>query len=437
LEIHEFLDTYSDDVIYLLEGRSALLTHPLRAELKELLDASTCRLLAVFMIGSIEMMLTQWRDRDHHDILDVYFEGRHQNGERVAALCAAFQRAGITVDTQVFNDYLAIKYLRNTIVHGAWKEHQKQWVLERGFPTDTRKLTKEHLDRMLHVNQNMMFYIVLTSLPTPGASKPDKLVRLDETVTRQRDETGILRPHDLDRIIWNNLERIQALIYEDIERAATSETYNWTAGLSRTEIEAMSDQERKRRFYLAARSAGENDYEPLAQHRVLATEALTFWQEYWQRAVLSRGLQDEQIDQSLDVLRSPSFAKLAADGPWCLTIAGVPDDDEHRLLDQVLGDDASFTGEQVARALRIGRLAWELIPNIMPVALLTVTLPIADPPNTAAYLREAHRALSAFRLNCVWYSWVEQKRPPIEDGLTFYDLMSAELMKRPPTHPQT
>lgn len=77
MEISEFIDTYSDDIIYLLAGRSAVLTHPLRTETQELLDASTCRLLAVFMIGGIEVMLAQWRDRDHQKILDVYFTGRH------------------------------------------------------------------------------------------------------------------------------------------------------------------------------------------------------------------------------------------------------------------------------------------------------------------------------------------------------------------------
>lgn len=130
----EFVDTYSDDVIYLLEGRTALLTHPLRAELPELLNASTCRLLAVFMIGNIELMLSDWRAKDHNDILNVYFEGRRENRERVAALCSAFQSAGITVDPEVFNDYLAIRYLRNAIVHAKRKDHEKDCLSSAASP---------------------------------------------------------------------------------------------------------------------------------------------------------------------------------------------------------------------------------------------------------------------------------------------------------------
>lgn len=59
MDIGEFIDTYSDDLIYLHEARVALRTHPLRGDyaFAEYLDASFCRMLAVFMIGSIEVML--------------------------------------------------------------------------------------------------------------------------------------------------------------------------------------------------------------------------------------------------------------------------------------------------------------------------------------------------------------------------------------------
>ena len=42
--IDEFTDAYSDDLIYLLEGRKSLLTHPLRTEIPYLCNASFCRL---------------------------------------------------------------------------------------------------------------------------------------------------------------------------------------------------------------------------------------------------------------------------------------------------------------------------------------------------------------------------------------------------------
>src|SRR5208283_5523475 len=118
MDIPEFIDTYSDDLIYLHEGRKALVTHPLMTVWKEGVDASFCRMLAVFMIGSIEVMLERWRDRDRVKVLDAYFAKGVKNGERVRNLYDAFVGVGIHADREVFDDYLAIKYLRNTIVHG-------------------------------------------------------------------------------------------------------------------------------------------------------------------------------------------------------------------------------------------------------------------------------------------------------------------------------
>ncbi|XQF92287.1 hypothetical protein ACOBV9_13275 [Pseudoalteromonas espejiana] len=57
MEIDEFTDTYSDDLIYLKEARVALLTHPLRNENHDLCNASFCRIYSIMMIGSIEAML--------------------------------------------------------------------------------------------------------------------------------------------------------------------------------------------------------------------------------------------------------------------------------------------------------------------------------------------------------------------------------------------
>ena len=428
MDISEFIDTYSDDLIYIHEGRAALLTHPLRGDyaLREYLDASFCRMLAVFMIGSIEAMLESWRDRDRVRVLEKYFMESVSNGERVSSLYEAFCEAGIEVDRRVFDDYLAIKYLRNTIVHGRWKEHEKEWLDKCGFPTDTRKLTKEHLDRIEHVNQNMMFYIFLTSQAVPTAAKPDKLVKLEETATRGVDETGILRLHDIDRITWKNLERIDAYIYADIEKTVCTEQYDWTAGHSPDDLQRLGPAESKRLFYLAARRAGEENYELLARHRTLAKEALEFWREYWQRAIAPH---EASILSALDVFASTHFKP---EIPGWSVVANVQEDDAaRRLVDQILPTAGSLTSEQVVRALRVGKVAYERISNIMPVTLFTVRLPIVDPGNTPAYLREAERALDVFRLNRAWYECVEHRRRFTDDNsLGFYIRICRELAQR-------
>jgi hypothetical protein len=432
MEINEFIDTYSDDLINLHEARTARITHPLRGDyaFSAYLDASFCRILAVFVIGGIEAMLESWRDRDRVNVLEKYFAQNVTNGERVTSLYQAFSGAGIRVDRDVFDDYLAIKYLRNTIIHGRWKEHEKEWLAARGFPTDTRQLTKEHLDKIEHVNQNMMLYIALTSVADPAAPKPEKLVKLDVTITRRTDDTGILRVRDIERIIWNNLERIDAHIYADIEKTAITEQYDWTGGRSQAELDGLGHEARKRFFYLAARRAGEENHEPLAQHRALATEALEFWREYWQRAAAASSLDEACIGQALELLESPEFARAAGGASWCSLLHDVPHETARLVVDSALERGATFTSEQVVNAFRAGHRTYDFIPNIMPVTLFTVRLPIVDPANTPAYLREAGRALRAFRLNRAWYSWAENRCPPAEDGLEFYERMSQEFASR-------
>ena len=282
MDIGEFIDTYSDDVLYLHEVRTALLTHPLIPALKDPTDASACRLLAVFMIGSIEVMLEAWRDRDHIGILSNYFSDKRPNGEKVSALHDAFHHAGIEVSRDVFDDYLAIKYLRNTIIHGRWKEREKEWVEGRGFPSDTRKLTDRHLNKIEDVNQNMMYYIFLTRQADHELAVPYRPNRL---ATQRADVTGKIRLQDINGIMWNNLERILSHLQQAISAAATCGRYDWTGGRSDTELDSLGAIGCKRLFYLAARRASEEGYPVLIQHRDLAREALEFWREYWQRAV--------------------------------------------------------------------------------------------------------------------------------------------------------
>src|SRR6266496_375859 len=228
MPIDEFTDTYSDDVFYLREGRAALLTHPLRVEIPELCNASFCRLYAIVMIGSIEAMLDRWRTRDNLKILGAYFakpQKEVENVDRVKSLRAAFVNNGINVKHDVFDDYLAIKYIRNAIVHASWenksghlKQDQVNWIAARKFPTDTRKLNEEHWQRIEWVNENMMFYIALTGIANTQG-RPD-LKDVGMSVRPLPDTTGIIALDEWPRLYWSNLERISAVIGAQIQGAA-------------------------------------------------------------------------------------------------------------------------------------------------------------------------------------------------------------------------
>lgn len=429
-EINEFIDAYSDDLLYLLEARRALITHPLRGDYAfgELLNASFCRLFIAWAVQAIEIMLQTWQERDRIGILSQYFKEGTSNGDRINALCSAFRQAGIDVDPEVFEDFLAIKYLRNTIVHGRWNAHEKEWLDSRGFPTDLRRLTKEHLDRVSHVYQNMAFYIFLTSVAARRAPKNERLVKLEEATSNIVDVPSILRADDINRIIWRNLERIDYYIYQDIEKVVCSEKYNWAQGLSIEDLNQMEDHERKRLFYLSAWRAGKEDEPLLARHRPLAKEALAFWQEYWQRAVVSQGLDEEQINQALQVLTSPHFCP---ELPVWSGSGFLSDEAFVKLLDATwpqLEEAMPWNKREVEQALFAGKRAYKLVPNKTPLTLLSVHLPIVDPANVVIYCREAKRALSVLKLHLAWYYCVEQHKRFTGDDLDWYVRLCEEFI---------
>lgn len=407
MKLTEFIESYSDDLISLQEGRNALLTHPLRSYhiVTDLVDASFCRMLSIIMVGSIETMLKAWRERDRVSVLGKYFENNVQNGERIRGLCDAFQAAGIPVDPDVFNDYLAIKYLRNTIVHGSWKAHEQAWVAERGFPTDSRLLKGQHFARMQQINDNMMLYIARTAHAKSDAKAPTGSIKLKERNREPDEHLGILTERDIDEIFWNNLERIHSVIGAAIQEAAADPRYDWTAGQTMEDLDASPPFALKRRMYLAARRAGVENFEKLARHRDLAGPAIDSWREYYRRVTQRSGLNDKAIADSLATLESSTFDPTAKH--WAI-LHNLPEGPQTALLQNVCPDYDPAEAQKALRALRAGKLAYELFRNIMPVALLGAYLPIVDPAKTADYAQEFDRAFNAVCLGQVWYYCVDR-----------------------------
>jgi len=206
-KVPEFIDTYSDDLLYLMDLRDSHLTHPGKVVIDFLFQASMTRLFCVFMIGNIEAMLENYKDKDANDILAPYF-AKSSNEIRIEALINNFKSNGINVDGKILNQYLAIKYVRNTIIHSGWKENQKDFIVEQGFPTDTRLLSDNHLQIMYNVNNEMMMYIA--SIQIKGYIKLGTFKELP-------DYTRYFTKNQLAGFLWQNLEKISSVIIEKKE----------------------------------------------------------------------------------------------------------------------------------------------------------------------------------------------------------------------------
>jgi hypothetical protein len=161
MDVTESIDVCSDDVTFLEQAKRALeAQNPESTWENKLRTASFCRIRAIIMVASIEHLIAQSQNDNNRDLLQTYLTGtkRVPNRQRVQALCEAFQRF-VPVDPDIFADYLGIKFLRNTIVHGEWHEQEQAYVQERGFPIDTRLFTEEHWQRMQVVEQKLAIYI--------------------------------------------------------------------------------------------------------------------------------------------------------------------------------------------------------------------------------------------------------------------------------------
>ena len=399
----EFIDAYSDDLIYILEARRALFTHPLMSVSEKIADASFSRLYLVTAVSGVEIAMKKWSHRSV--ILNSYFSEKSTMEERINALYSAFQRVGINVDVEIFKDYLALRYLRDTILNGEWKEDEKAWVRERNFPTDIREFTKEHFARIHEIVENMMHYVFLANFPVK--EKSEKLIRLEGEKSKIDDTTKILKVSELYRIIWRNLEVIDNYIYQDILKIVTSSEYYWATGLSQEQIESLEDDEKIRLFYLSAYRAGKDNHPLLVKHRSLADEAFVFWQKYWDW-VVSRGLSEGKIKQALQVLRDPNFPV----GLEIWPMAGFTDRNKFEILLneawENIKEKIPFNKEIILEALFAGKLAYDLFPNSTPLTLFTMRLPIVNPQNIALYWQEAQRVYDALMLKNSWYECVER-----------------------------
>lgn len=216
----EFIDTYSDDLLYLMDFRESHLTHPGKMVVEFLFQASLSRIFCVVMVGSIEAMLENWKAKDTNNILAPYFI-QSSNEERINALTNNFRTNGINVEEKILKQYLAIKYVRNTIIHSRWKENEIELIKQQGFPTDTRNLTNDHLQIMYSVNIEMMKYIASTQI---------KDLHKLESYTKLPEVKRYFTKSELAGFLWNNLEKIYGLIYEgkEISQSMVDESiYDW------------------------------------------------------------------------------------------------------------------------------------------------------------------------------------------------------------------
>jgi hypothetical protein len=376
-----------------------------------------CRVYAILMVGNIEAMLERWLDRDHLDILTVYFAKKSSNEDRVNNLRSAFILNGINVKKEVFDDYLAIKYIRNAIVHASWtsqskslKQEQIDWIVGRGFPSDTRRLDLTHWQRIEWVNQNMMLYIALTGL-THIQLKPD-LNEIEVESPQLLDTSGIIGQSDWPRVYWSNLERISSVISTNIRAAAESGEVNLSCGLTSTQLKDMTPYEKERRFYLSAYDAAKQGCAAFKDVNGYADNVVMCWNQFVANVPEFRVLRIADVRAALDNIRimhkknihprDHIFPSLREDAPLIF---------QERLVSECFDNIEPLTTRNIAEAYALGKKAKYAIMNITPLFLFSIMLPIYSPERSREWNEKAQYIADVFELGQLWYASIEGHVP--------------------------
>ncbi len=385
MNFQELLDAYDDLVDYLSSGREALVTHPMKTVAKEHCDAAFCQMLIMMVVTCIDEVVLKGllgKKGRRARVLAPYFveqtsRGRVSNQQRVQGLCEAFHREGFVVDDEVFSDYLAIKYLRNMLVHAREPlEHEMTFILQRGFPANPRALSHDHWRRVMSVLENVTSYAFALGI----VSSPTRLPKVSGEPARE--DLGIIRRQDLPRVFRSNLERIDSALRE-AEGAGSEDTAQKEAAL-----------------------------------RELAHEALYSWRQYWDLTFGSQRISEGDILGGIEVFRSLHERRIYPTGPfvpWPEEVpAGVTRDEFERFVHEGLGLKGyePLRLQEIDLAMRIGHKVYDLARGLPAFETLVGSLALVEQVKTAEYLEEAKRSLAAAELADYWYSYVAHRSPP-------------------------
>jgi len=209
--ISEFTDSYSDDMMFLTSLRRILLRHPLQSFAPLFLDATLSRLYAVMLVGNVENAIAQEFDRNSEPKLDTYLNANVANATKVQALEGFLQeRLSASVDTSILDDYLAIKYLRNGIIHSDQRTGaQAEYIKSHGFPIDSRDLTLVHLKRMARVDQSITMYFGMSRIIEVLGVNADYKPEINLPSSPVAEDESVSAPYSLrefDQIHRRNLQ---------------------------------------------------------------------------------------------------------------------------------------------------------------------------------------------------------------------------------------
>ncbi len=110
------LQNHASELAFLKETRALFLAHPSSGWSHVFgIEGPFCRLSVVAIVAAVECVL---RHSQHaHPGLAEYFDRRSENGRKAEVVHRWLESKGLQVPYGLTEDFIALKYLRNRLVH--------------------------------------------------------------------------------------------------------------------------------------------------------------------------------------------------------------------------------------------------------------------------------------------------------------------------------
>jgi len=166
IKFSAFTEGYSDDLIYFGQIRKAYLTHPIiRGSVDKIwFDSYCCRNLATTIVGNIESMIEQWYLITEEEKLKILFRNLKGGTKDIILnntqiIEQLFRDNNIVIESRVVKKYIALKNLRNAVVHSDMSDNKIDVLNHDNIPTDVMDLSETNLLDFYKINEKMMIYI--------------------------------------------------------------------------------------------------------------------------------------------------------------------------------------------------------------------------------------------------------------------------------------
>lgn len=99
------------------------------------------------------------------------------------------------------------------------------------------------------------------------------------------------------------------------------------------------------------------------------------------------------------------------------------------LVEGLVESPSELPVSEIVESLDIGKQVHSFMPNITPVSLFSVYLPIICPEIARAHVDETRFILTAWKVRDAWYTYVEEHESPDMSRWSFWEQLSGKLLE--------